>query len=420
MTIVNPQEMAQSSLPDQSVTTQPTTDAAAPAPKTLAPDVSTPAPPKPTFWTADQAQKAGTLEPTFGGKIEQLIAASNRAGYPLRIGSGFRSDELQSQLYAQAQKDHPGNAGMWVAPPGHSNHNRGEAVDLGGDTTWAHQHAAEFGLTFPMGWEPWHIEPQGLRAQATPQAYTQGPVGTVNPTQDTALDSSPHEITAAFSNLVSGAWMPGGEGLPAGATSQPGNFNLPSVGGTRAGSIPDIGTGPTSSGTGGGANLPASASQQSFIDQVRPFAEAESKRTGIPAEVMIVQSGIETGWGTSGWWRNNLNPAGIGVTGQAGAGNSFGSIGDAFRAYADHLMGNGEAGQERFVADVKAGASVDQLLTDLEQSPWAAGHYGGNGLNQTYSALNSGGAFATPKPAPTAAPAPASEPMQAVNQRRPT
>ena len=63
--------------------------------------------------------------------------------------------------------------------------------------------------------------------------------------------------------------------------------------------------------------------------------------------------------------------------------SSFGKYvarGIAFDDYANKLMGVGEAGQERFVADVRAGASVDTLLKDLEASPWAAGHYGGTGL----------------------------------------
>ena len=50
----------------------------------------------------------------------------------------------------------------WVALPGRSNHQSGEAVDLGYASdrakTWVHQNAARFGLHFPMGHEDWHIE----------------------------------------------------------------------------------------------------------------------------------------------------------------------------------------------------------------------------------------------------------------------
>jgi hypothetical protein len=55
----------------------------------------------------------------------------------------------------------------WVAPPGHSQHNRGNAIDLSYGSPEAmraaHQYAAQFGLTFPMSYEDWHIEPIGAR-----------------------------------------------------------------------------------------------------------------------------------------------------------------------------------------------------------------------------------------------------------------
>jgi len=49
-----------------------------------------------------------------------------------------------------------------VAPPGKSRHNHGIAADLAfatdADRQWAHENAAQFGLNFRMGHEPWHIE----------------------------------------------------------------------------------------------------------------------------------------------------------------------------------------------------------------------------------------------------------------------
>ena len=54
-------------------------------------------------------------------------------------------------------------ARKWVAPPGKSQHNHGNAADLryANDAArkWAHENAARFGLHFRMGNEPWHIEP---------------------------------------------------------------------------------------------------------------------------------------------------------------------------------------------------------------------------------------------------------------------
>jgi mannosyl-glycoprotein endo-beta-N-acetylglucosaminidase len=154
---------------------------------------------------------------------------------------------------------------------------------------------------------------------------------------------------------------------------------------------------PAQAGTGAAVGAAAAATpphanqqQLAFIAEILPYVLRESKRTGIPPEVFIVQSGRETGWGTSGWWRNAHNPAGIGVTGQPGAGNVYPDLSTAFRDYADKLMGHGEAGQEQFAADVKRGASAATLLGDLQASPWAASHYGGT-LVDDFHALYGGG-----------------------------
>jgi hypothetical protein len=59
-------------------------------------------------------------------------------------------------------------ARKWVAPPGSSNHNHGEAVDLKygkGASEWVHANAEKYGLYFPMGHEPWHVEQIGGRRQ---------------------------------------------------------------------------------------------------------------------------------------------------------------------------------------------------------------------------------------------------------------
>jgi hypothetical protein len=143
-------------------------------------------------------------------------------------------------------------------------------------------------------------------------------------------------------------------------------------------------------------------SAQGFIGEVLPYAATESARTGIPISVMLAQSGVETGWGTSGWWHNQHNPAGIGVTGKPGAGNAYPDIGTGWRDYADHLLGIGEAGQGPFVADLRQGADAPALLRDLEASPWAAGHYGGHGLENAYAQFNLG-QYDTPGNAPPGA-----------------
>ena len=130
-----------------------------------------------------------SMDPEFASRLEAMIAAS---GGKLWINSGYRSKERQTQLYANAQHQHGDDARKWVAPPGHSNHEFGMAADLGGDLTLAHQLAPTFGLNFPMGWEPWHIEPPWARtkrgqdyknSQTTPHAGFEG-VDTTNPYGD--------------------------------------------------------------------------------------------------------------------------------------------------------------------------------------------------------------------------------------------
>lgn len=67
------------------------------------------------------------LNPVFGQKLAQAIAAAERiTGQKAKIVSGYRSTAEQSVLY---QRYKSGVGGL-AAPPGHSRHERGNAVDL--------------------------------------------------------------------------------------------------------------------------------------------------------------------------------------------------------------------------------------------------------------------------------------------------
>lgn len=102
------------------------------------------------------------LAPGFSSALQRLIAA---APGRITISSGYRSPERQQQLWDQALAKYgdPEVADNWVARPGKSNHNHGIAADLGFENdevrSWVHANAGKFGLHFPMGHEPWHIEP---------------------------------------------------------------------------------------------------------------------------------------------------------------------------------------------------------------------------------------------------------------------
>jgi hypothetical protein len=110
------------------------------------------------------------LDPEFLGALQALFgAAPPEIQAQMQIMSAFRSPERQRELWegALAKYGSPQAARKWVAPPGNSFHNKGQAVDLryldDAARAWAHENAAAHGLHFPMKHEPWHIEPVGAR-----------------------------------------------------------------------------------------------------------------------------------------------------------------------------------------------------------------------------------------------------------------
>lgn len=147
------------------------------------------------------------LNGDFASRLRGLIAES---GGRITMVSGYRSEARQQELWAQALSKYgsEAEARKWVAPPGHSNHNKGLAVDLGGDLQLAHQLAPKYGLNFPMGHEPWHIEPEGIKS--SPDAYTTAP----DDNNDGGLGSQPTDhvdtLMSNFSKLFNGE-QEGGE-----------------------------------------------------------------------------------------------------------------------------------------------------------------------------------------------------------------
>lgn len=113
------------------------------------------------------------LADTFSEKLARMIASMpDDLKGAVTINSGFRSIERQQQLWLDALKKYgsPEAARKWVAPPGNSQHNAGNAADLGYKSdaakNWVHQNAGTFGLSFPMSHEPWHVEDAEARKQA--------------------------------------------------------------------------------------------------------------------------------------------------------------------------------------------------------------------------------------------------------------
>ncbi len=138
-----------------------------------------------------QTARIVQLHRTAAEPLRRMIEAAGQAGLELVPISGFRSVEYQAKLWAKGieKRGSEVEAARWVAPPGHSEHHAGLAVDLGegpepesdvepsfGETAsyrWLSENAARFGfeMSFPannpqgVGCEPWH-----WRFVGTPEA----------------------------------------------------------------------------------------------------------------------------------------------------------------------------------------------------------------------------------------------------------
>lgn len=110
-----------------------------------------------------QAWAGPALQPDFQRRLDAMFAAAPGA---ITVSSGWRSVATQKELFDASDR-----SGKWVAFSDGvtcgSNHCKGLAADLAfasaATLDWAHQHAGEFGLAFPLSWEDWHCEPVGVR-----------------------------------------------------------------------------------------------------------------------------------------------------------------------------------------------------------------------------------------------------------------
>lgn len=87
-------------------------------------------------------------------QFDSMVAAAKKDGINITISSGFRSRAEQEKLYA-AYKNGTGNL---AAKPGTSNHESGDALDLGPPSAyaWLKQNAGQFGFKNKIASEPWH------------------------------------------------------------------------------------------------------------------------------------------------------------------------------------------------------------------------------------------------------------------------
>ncbi|MBX5149578.1 hypothetical protein HJB78_00975 [Rhizobium lentis] len=116
----------------------------------------------------------------FAKKLATMLASMpDDLRGQVTINSGFRDIARQQELWLQALQKYgsPEEARKWVAPPGNSQHNKGNAADLGYGSdaamNWVHENAGSFGLSFPLGNENWHIEDTDARRSADAAAMQQ-------------------------------------------------------------------------------------------------------------------------------------------------------------------------------------------------------------------------------------------------------
>ncbi len=128
------------------------------------------------YGRTDKPQSAiDGLRGDFAVKLSRMMQDPD-APKGLGVYSAYRSPERQAELWAGALKKYgsPEAARKWVAPPGHSMHNEGNAADMGFNgqslqhapkevVDWVHGNAERYGLKFPLGNEAWHIEDSSTR-----------------------------------------------------------------------------------------------------------------------------------------------------------------------------------------------------------------------------------------------------------------
>ena len=125
------------------------------------------------------------LNPQMLAALRRAADEANRYGIAIDIDSGWRSRAYQQQLFDQAVASYGSQAAAarWVARPGTSIHEAGDAVDVAGERAegWLWRNGAFYGLCRMYGNEPWHFEwrPRAM-VDGCPQMYA-------DPTHDPRL-----------------------------------------------------------------------------------------------------------------------------------------------------------------------------------------------------------------------------------------
>jgi D-alanyl-D-alanine carboxypeptidase len=102
------------------------------------------------------------LNPDLLRALRQAATRAGKGGVEFFVTSGWRSRTYQEQLFRQAVSEYGSKktAAQWVATPGTSAHESGNAVDIGpvGAAAWLSRHGAAYGVCQIYRNEPWHYE----------------------------------------------------------------------------------------------------------------------------------------------------------------------------------------------------------------------------------------------------------------------
>ncbi len=142
-----------------------------------------------TLWKKDLSLRALLIP-----DLREMSRAASGEGVALPLSSAYRSYEYQAKLFQNALKtQNRQEVERELAPPGHSQHQLGTAMDFGtieigfADTPagkWLASHAWKFGfsLSYPKGgeeetgyaYEPWHYRYVGISAAAIIRDFFEG------------------------------------------------------------------------------------------------------------------------------------------------------------------------------------------------------------------------------------------------------
>jgi hypothetical protein len=118
--------------------------------------------PRGTTVFGDSLPGIARLDPALLDALQRASREAKRKGVRLYVDSGWRSRKYQELLFRQAVSEYgsEAEAARWVAVPGTSPHESGNAVDIGPSVaaSWLSTHGAAYGLCQIYRNEPWHYE----------------------------------------------------------------------------------------------------------------------------------------------------------------------------------------------------------------------------------------------------------------------